>query len=601
MCGIVGEYNFSSKPNENWLINSLVNLEHRGPDNSGHKIIDNLSIGHRRLSILDLSVNGNQPFENSQSIFAYNGETYNFQELAQKIGDKKLKSQTDTEVIQRLLDISLNNISCLRGMFAFGYYNKRSKSLYLARDQFGIKPLYYHYNEERLVFSSEIGPLINREDYNVEVNNEALEEHLLLGYALKDKTLFRGIKRILPGEVLKVSVNGVSVQHCYNLNRESQSSYKDLAAVLDDSVKAHSMADVRIGLMLSGGFDSNLLLSAIKSESLEQKLIAFNAGSDSVEDKSLYLEREIAKDISELFDVEFKKIGIRGFSDDHIKKVFDISEEPVCNPSSLLIDIITSRAKDSGVTILFSGHGGDELFAGYRRHIAAYYLDKVKCLEHLVPAWLIKKLNNYPNIQRFLTALKSTNMEPLFLNLIGLNFVERDIVKIKNLEKSLKRIDRQFDISNKNESSLSRTLTCEYPNYLASQNLINMDKISMANSVEVRVPFIDVKMFNYANSQSIKMFIRRFSGKIALRNLAKERLPAKIFTLKKSGFSPDLDAIVSSGYAKEILLDDKAGDRLFYDHKAVSRLLESSNRTASDNMMLYNLMILEHWFRKYID
>lgn len=602
MCGIVGEYNFLSKPNEDWLVNSLKNIEHRGPDNSGYRIIDNLSIGHRRLSILDLSDKGNQPFENSHSIFAYNGETYNYKDLSKKLDNEILNSQTDTEVIHRLLDISLTNVSDLRGMFAFGYYEKSSKSLYLARDHFGIKPLYYHCNEDRLVFSSEIGPLVNREDYDIEVNNEALEEHLLLGYAVKDKTLFSGIKRILPGEILKVSCDGLTVQQFHSVITDGQSSgCKDLATVLDDSVKAHSMADVRIGLMLSGGFDSNLLLSAIKKDSLEHKLTAFNAGSDNSEDKTLYLEREIAKDIAELFDVDFQKIGIRGFSDNHIKKVFDISEEPVCNPSSLLVDIITSQANKSGVKVLFSGHGGDELFGGYRRHLAAHNLDKLKYLKYLAPSWLTRILNSFPNIQRVLAALKSNNMEPLFLNLIGLNFVKRNILKFKTLDSSIERINQQFDISNTNESILSRTLICEYPNYLASQNLINMDKISMANSVEVRVPFIDIDMFEHANSISSKKLIGGYSGKLPLRKLAGARLPESIFGLKKSGFSPDLEAIVSSKYAKQLLADEKSRARSFYDHRAVGKLLRSSRRTASDNMMLYNLMVLEHWFRKYID
>ena len=616
MCGIIGEFRFDKKKIDNENFKTKLNsIKHRGPDGDGIWVNKSCILGHVRLSIIDLSENGAQPMKSTKNnIITYNGELFNYKDLKTRIDENIIfKSNSDTEVLLNLLDADLSVLKDLRGMFAFAYYDSNLDELLLVRDQLGIKPLYYHINENRIVFGSEIRTILLDPEYKIGVNKKALKEHLILGYSLNEETLFDGIKRLGAGNTLKVSHNKIKKENYFDvLTFVSKPSNKnvDLDKCLEHSTEIHSISDVKLGMMLSGGFDSNLILSYLNSTgNLNNEFIAFNAGLDSKSesknsiDKALYSERSIAKKITDNFEVKLKKIAVSPKNFISIEEFINIVEEPVCNPSGFLINEICAKAKSTSNKVLFSGHGGDEIFGGYRRHMAVKFISYFKIMKifaNLIPIKLIKSNDLY----RIISSLKSKN-QYFELAAIGLQSLSDNMINstdfITKNDLIIMANEYEKPIEGSKLSPLKNMMALEFNSYLSAQNLINMDKSSMANSVEVRVPFLNLEVIKKGFEFTDQELVKGTTNKIPLRKLARLKLPEELFKLRKSGFGPSLKEMISSKEVKELLTGKKTIKRGIINVKQIKSKLDSNKFSNSEMMQFLNFAFIEQWHRTYID
>lgn len=616
MCGIIGEFRFDKKKIDKENFKAKLNsIKHRGPDGEGIWSNDNCILGHVRLSIIDLSENGAQPMKSAQNnIISYNGELYNHKDLKNRIDDTIVfKSSSDTEVLLNLLDADLNVLKDLRGMFAFAYFDSKNDELILVRDQLGIKPLYYHVNDNRIVFGSEIRTILLDPEYERSVNEKALKEHLILGYALNEETLFKGIHRLGAGHYLRISLDGIKKEKYFDIvDYVSKASNKkvDLDRCLKYSINIHAVSDVKLGMMLSGGFDSNLILNYLNATgNLNNEFIAFNAGlgleseSESTIDKTLYSERAIAEKIAHRYKVKLKKIEVSAEKFIKIKEFIDIIEEPICNPSGFLINEICGKAKDTSNKVLFSGHGGDEIFGGYRRHMAAKFIGSLKGLRwlaNLIPKNLIKS----NDLHRIVSSMKS-KYQFFELSAIGIQSLDDGLINSDNIitKRDLDIMAKEFErpIKGSSLSTLKKMMALEFKGYLSAQNLINMDKFSMINSIEVRVPFLNLEIikrgFKFIDDDLVKKKI----NKIPLRNLATKKLPKEIFKLKKSGFGPSLKSLLYSPESIELLTGDITKSRGIINTDNILKKINNNKISQAEIMQLINFAFIERWFRTYID
>ena len=616
MCGIIGEFRFDKKKidKENFKA-KLKSIKHRGPDGEGIWSNDNCMLGHVRLSIIDLSEKGAQPMKSSRNnIISYNGEIYNYKDLKSRIDDTiTFKSNSDTEVLLNLLDTDFSVLKDLRGMFAFAYFNSKSDELILVRDQLGIKPLYYHANDNRIIFGSEIRTILLDPEYDLSVNEKALKEHLMLGYALDEGTLFKGIHRLGAGHALRISLNGIKKEKYFDIiDYVSKPSSKkvELNKCLKQSVNIHGVSDVKLGMMLSGGFDSNLILYYLNvTGNLNNEFIAFNAGLGSesefasTTDIALYSERTIAEKMASEHKVKLKKIEVSPEKFIKIKDFIDIIEEPICNPSGFLINDICGKAKDSSNKVLFSGHGGDEIFGGYRRHMAAKFIGGLKGLRwlaNLIPKKLIKS----NDLHRIISAMKS-KYQFFELSAIGIQSLDDGLIYPDNIitKMDLDIMAKEFErpIEGTSLSALKKMMALEFKGYLSAQNLINMDKFSMRNSIEARVPFLNLEIikrgFQFGDNDLVKMK----TNKIPLRNLAREKLPKEIFKLKKSGFGPSLKSLLYSPESIELLTGNITKSRGIVNTDNILKKINNNNISQAEIMQLINFAFIEQWFRSYVD
>lgn len=617
MCGIIGEFRFDQKQIDKLNFKAkLASIKHRGPDGNGIWTNNTSCIlGHVRLSIIDLSENGAQPMISAENnVISYNGELFNYKDLKKRLNsDIVFKGDSDTEVLLNLLDADISVLKELRGMFAFAYYDSKKDELLLVRDQLGIKPLYYHINDNRIVFGSEIRTILLDPEYKISANQKALREHLILGYSLNEETLFDGIHRLGAGELMRVSLEGVKNETYFNtIDFVSKSSNADLSLdkCMEHTMNIHAISDVKLGMMLSGGFDSNLLLSYLSStKNLNAKFKAFNAGLDSNTglnnntDKALFSERSIAEKIAENFNVDLEKISVSSKKFIKIEKFIEIIEEPVCNPSGFLINEICGKARDSLNKVLFSGHGGDEIFGGYRRHMASKFIGNLKWFRwfaNLIP----KKLIRSNDVYRIISAMKSKNRY-FQLSAIGLQSLDDGLINSKGFitQKDIELMASEFEkpIESSNLSPLKKMMALEFNGYLSAQNLINMDKSSMANSIEVRVPFLNLEVMKRGFNFTDEQLVQGKKNKLPLRELAIKKLPKEIFKLKKSGFSPSLKDMIDSKEIKDLLLGERTDKRGIINVKKLKQKLELNKFSNSEMMQLLNFAFIEQWHRNYID
>lgn len=616
MCGISGIYRFDKKKVKKSDIENQLNLiRHRGPDGSGIYVNQNIGLGHVRLSILELSEAGAQPMKDDRNeyVLTYNGETYNYEYLRKylKIPAKKYSGNSDTEVILNgLIQQKENFVKQMEGMFAFALYDKKANKMILARDHFGIKPLYYHCNSNRIVFSSEIKPLLTDNEIVIKEDMESIKEHLVLGYALEPKTAFKDVFKLPPGHLMIVGENGIEIKKYWDIEELIVSNDNTFSDKFNESVLKHTMADVPLGMFLSGGFDSNIILQSLyRHNKTSTNFNAYNIGSENknVTENNLFSERNIARLSSKMFKTNLVEINIEGTQFISFSEAIKTVEEPVCNPSNILIDHITKLAHKNGNKVLISGHGGDEVFGGYRRHVAIRYL---KYLKTPIGRFLLKKLKNRlgENLYyRLKMATEKGNMVPHFdLISLGWDAIHQykclgDFIDDEDINKMRSKIQNIISPLEK-YSPLKQMMLLDLSTYLCAQNLINMDKFSMKNSIEVRVPYLYKPLTSIGLSQKDKGLIKGKKTKVLIRGYAKNTLPSEIQNIKKSGFSPALIDLAQSDEVQNILFSKKAKERGIFDLDNLKKFINKTSKfTESDAMALLNYVYVEQWFRTFID
>lgn len=543
MCGICGIYGQENKI----LIQKMLDvLKHRGPDGQGVYSDKNLTLGHSRLSIIDLSENGKQPMSNEEGDIwlSVNGEIYNFKELRdqlEKLGHN-FHSNSDSEtIIHAYEEFDLEFIKKLRGMFAFALYDKKKNSLILARDPIGKKPLYYANHNGCLFFASEIKSLLAAGIPRL-VDKTALWSYLAYQYPLGERTLFQGVQKLLPGHMLIHNEKEFIVYKYWDIvenviNENEDYFARKLLKILENATKLRMNSDVPVGAFLSGGIDSSAVV-ALARPHYDNNFHTFSLGFET------FSELPYAKKVSEYLDTDHHEVQITSkmvLRD--LKKIAWIYDEPLGDAAIINTYFLSKEAKKY-VTVVLTGDGGDELFAGY----APYSINPR--INSLLKNTLIKNSANfltnlfykryYPsnfqsinNKMRYLDFFLDSSFDRIHLNsqrMMGDNEIE-GITSLPNVD-----INSHANFPNGQQTTLGKMLALDCKNLLPEKFLMKVDKGTMANSVEARVPLLDVELIQFAFTIPPQLKIKNGQEKYILRKAVQGLLPREILQRPKLGF-----------------------------------------------------------------
>ena len=599
MCGFVGYINKEKDKKDN--IKKMADLiAHRGPDSEGYYTDENIALGFRRLSIIDLN-NGSQPIynEDKSKVIIFNGEIYNFEPLRKDLIKKghTFTTKTDTEVIlhgyeeygEKILDK-------LRGMFAFVIYDKNTKELFAARDFYGIKPLYYAKMGNTFIFGSEIKSFLIHPHFKKELNYKMLEYYLTFQYSPGNETFFKNVYKLMPGHYLKYKNGKLEIKKYYEIKfkQDKSKTYDEwkqgIKERLADSIKAHKISDVEVGSFLSSGVDSSYIATC--SDVDKTFTVGFN--------NEKYSEINYAKDLSEKINTQnISKIITKEEYFKNLPNIIYYMDEPVADPSAIALYFVTQIASEN-VKVSLSGEGADEIFGGYNIY-----------QEPLTDAWYYK----IPYPIRFAIG----KVASIFPHKRGINFLIRRGLKLEDRfvgnafifnNKEVKKI-----LCNKRKTKGFQDLTKPYYDKVAGKDditkmqyidfnfwlvgdiLTKADKMSMANSLEVRVPFLDRPLIDYATSLPTEFKVDKTTTKKIFRDIASEVLEDKVSTKKKLGFPVPIRVWLKEDETYESVSKVFMKDDKFFNQKAILKLLDDHKKGKADNSRkIWTIYVFLIWY-----
>jgi asparagine synthase (glutamine-hydrolysing) len=600
-------------------------LTHRGPDDEGIYLNDQVVLGHRRLSIIDLN-SGHQPISNEDGSvwIVFNGEIYNFRELRAGLLARGhvFRTNTDTEVIVHLYEEhGPDCVTRLNGMFALAIWDDRNKSLILSRDRVGIKPLYYTQVGGNLSFASEIKALLTDRRVPRDVNLPAIDAGLSHLFGTGPETLLNGVLKLLPGHTLIVSGGKVREYEYWDLrfrtpatqdNEESIS--RSLERLLEDVVAGHMISDVPVGVLLSGGVDSTAMLS-IATRHTHQRIKSFTvgfAGADFAD------ERPFARLASRHFGSEHHEITVSAeqFREFWPAYVWHM-EELVCEPPAIALHYVTQLARQH-VKVLISGEGGDEAFAGYQNYRNLLWLERLKGLGPFVAGSaassfdLLAKIRPHPRWSRFARVMR-TPLSSYYLSRTSGRSNDPQQLRSRLYSASLRAefSDTEADWYFRTlfervaaEPVLNQMLYVDTKSWLPDDLLVKADKITMASSVELRVPLLDHRILEFAATLPARWKVRGLETKYILKKILKDRVPDAIIRRPKTGFPVPFETWMRTDlrdYVRSVLLDQRTVDRGYFDPRAIRTLLAQFQSGESLGAELFSLVTLELWHRQFID
>ena len=619
MCGICGKLNFDrGEPVDIGLIRSMMDLiRHRGPDGGGHYVSGQIGLGHRRLSIIDLST-GDQPMSNEDNTIwvVYNGEIYNFPELRDELIKQghTFKSTTDTEVIiHQYEEKGAECVESFRGMFAFALWDEPKKTLLLARDRVGIKPLYYAHRGGSLVFSSEIKSILADPSVKKSFNYCAIDRFITHYYLPGRETLFEGINKLEPGHYLIARDATIEVRKYWDLKfpdvRKDWSfneAVTNLRSLLRRTVKDHMISDVPVGVLLSGGVDSTGVLR-YAAEQAEQPLHTFTIG---FEGQQFSDERPYARLASKRYGTRHQEITMSpGDFQNFLPRYVWHMEEPVCEPPAVALYFVSQLARESSVKVLLSGEGGDEAFGGYQTYRNLVLLEGLKAF--FGPAkWLLRsglktlgdvgwsrvtpyaRLIDQPVAEYYLS--RTRTRDALFQR-FKTNLYTSDFVKLLNghqeheMTKSLFKTVRQQPL-------LNRLLYIDTKTWLPDDLLIKADKMTMATSVELRVPLLDYQVLEFAASLPSNYKVRGWTTKRVLKAALSESVPREILNRPKTGFPVPYEEWLRKEmreFVSDHLLSENSFLSSFCRKEAVHDLLKAHQNGEKVSKEVFCMLVLE--------
>jgi len=642
MCGIIGV--LGELPKQEKFIKARDEMMHRGPDDAGvfYDNKDGIALGHRRLAIIDLSKSGRQPFASNDGrfILVFNGEIYNYLELRKELESwYNFKTNTDTEVLlATYIKWGEKSLQRLQGMFAFSIWDKKNKSLFIARDRLGIKPLYYAENKNSFYFSSEIKGILKFNVIPRYLNKQAFLDYLSYRYVLGKFTFFKGIYSLLPGYCAIIKKNKkIKIKKYWDLpvisdkyDPSEEVVLKETEDLLWKTVRSHMISDAPLGAYLSGGLDSSLLV-AMMSKISSKKIKTFSIGFKEDGFNEFKYARKVAKHV----DADHTEIILQGNDYvDLLQESISFKDTPLSVPNEVAVHMLSKKLKEH-ISVVLSGEGADELFGGYGRLFRSGYdlerirllqlgsdflknHDKVKLLYNLKLKYPI--LKNYSDLDHFINEYTYCDFT--------------DKKKLLNKEYFISsKVDFKsrgyFDTINSKLSTLS--LADKYIYHMQKIHIVGLlhrlDSMTMSRSVEARVPFVDHKLVEYVSALPLKYKIAWKSDrdkklallensnqiseihditKYILRKIASKYLPVSIIKRKKVGFPVPLDEWFNgdfSNMAKEILLSNNALSKDLYNVDVLKKVLNNNvNNNLSTNFKSLNIWMLinmEIWMKKY--
>ncbi len=634
MCGING----FTWPDKELIDKMNETIEHRGPDDSGIYVSDEVSFGHVRLSIIDLTKRGHQPMEYEHNgkklIITYNGEIYNFFEIRKYLESQgyAFKSKTDTEVIlAAYMNLGPDCVKFFNGMWAFAIYDPENGKIFLSRDRLGIKPLYYYIDKYKFIFSSEVKAILLHDNLNISIRNESLIEYLMFRSTYGENTFIDNIKKLLPGNnmLFDLKTKELNIFEFWDVpiidnEDDEHESIKRVEELMRKSIDRRMISDVPVGSILSGGLDSSI--STAYMGETKKDLNTFTVRFKN----SNFDEGEYATKVSNYLSTKHHEIWI-DFDTfiDAMQKYASLKDEPIGVPNEIALFLLSKRIRDSGVYVVLSGEGSDEIFYGYNRIFRSPYdLERMQLIS--LYAETEKLMNRYEKLYNKYNGKLITKMEDLILYLYPY-WKERDISKVIREKKDIQSIIK------KTKDDIRKLVgRIPYDNYrklsyffikLHLPILLNrVDNSTMMNAVETRVPFIDHELveyvFNLPNylknpfksidewKESIDMTSDEIAEnkdipKYILKKLAEKKIPSDIVWRKKIGFPiPFLewkDRLID--YAKNILLSKESYLIKYFDlegvQEVIAEILNSGNNY--DIQRLWMLISLELWLRNWSD
>lgn len=611
MCGFIGF--FDTRENKEVIVERMMDrVIHRGPDMGGKYIDAHCGLGFRRLSILDLSEAGAQPLysEDGNKILVFNGEIYNYTEIREDLMVKgyKFKSNTDSEVLIHGYDeYGEALVNKLRGMFAFCIWDKVEQKIFAARDNFGIKPFYfyeYEYNGQKaLMIASEIKAFLDHPSFEKEVNKKALKPYLTFQYSAQpDETFFKGVKRLKPGHYFTYQNGEMNIQKYWEVNFNDQhktleENIADIRAVIDDSVKMHKQSDVPVGSFLSGGVDS----SYITEQLMPDKTFSIGFAEDTFD------ETTHAEDLSNILNIENIKRTID--ADDCLGMLPTIQyhmDEPQSNPSTMPLYFLSKLVKDNDVTVVLSGEGADEIFGGYEWYGLDEGQKKLKKLPNFILKPAASLAKHLPNFRGKTTLLRAGR--PVEETFIGqaLVFEEDEAKDILNSDyqqsRSVKDITDKVYSLVQGKDDVTKKQFLDIKLFMAGDILQKADKMSMAHSLELRVPFLDKEVMKVGEQIGSEQKITNGTTKYVLRKAAEKSLPEEWFKRKKKGFPVPIKLWFQEEkyyqFVKEYFQADYVDQ--FFDREKINQLLDDHYQGVVNNARkIYTVLVFLVWYKRY--
>jgi asparagine synthase (glutamine-hydrolysing) len=623
MCGITGRFNFSpTQPIDRGRLRAMTTaLAHRGPDADGYYIGDGVGLGHRRLSIIDLST-GDQPLSNEDGTIwtVFNGEIYNFAEVREELESfgHVFRTNTDTEIIVHGYEQwGPDAVTRFRGMFAIALWDAPRRRLLLVRDRLGVKPLYYSLLSSGMVFGSEIKALLQDPDVPRDWSAEALDAYLALQYVPCPQTIYEAVFKLPAAHYLLAEPGRVSIKRYWDLpftgtgdiSREDE--YLDqLEALLFEAVKLRMISDVPLGAFLSGGIDSSLVVAAMTKQSTS-RVVTTSVGFS----EHAFNELAYARTVATHLKTDAHEKVVEPDIADLLPKLAWHLDEPFADSSAVPTYYVSKAAREH-VTVALSGDGGDELWAGYARHRVEHSELMVRRLlgasgTHLA-GWVGAKL---PLTMKGARSLRHLALDPadayakkhaygLFDDSVRTGLYSRDFAL------TVRDADPYISFRRAHEACasadpLDRALYVDVNTYLVDDILTKVDKMSMAVSLEARDPLLDHKLLEFSATIPSALKLKKGRSKYLLRRLLERYVPASIVDRPKHGFSAPVGEWLRgplSRMAGDLLQDGRLRDRGIFDASAVRKLwIEHRSREHDHTHRLWSLMMLELWFREYVD
>lgn len=633
MCGIAGVFAFNEegKTKINLIDAAIKTLNKRGPDAEGMLKNEQLALGHARLAIIDTSNQANQPFtdETGKFTIVFNGEIFNYKVLKQELVTKGIlfRTESDTEVLLKLfIEEGKSCVNKLNGFFSFAIYNHAKKELFFARDRYGIKPFVYSLQNDFFCFASELKALLK---FNIpkKINKAALLQYFHLNYIAGSHSMLEGVQKLLPGHCAVLSSSGLSIEQYYQINQQEiqqhkQLNYNDsctkLYSLLDDAVKLRMIADVPLGAFLSGGIDSSII-TALAARHTNQ----LNTFSIGFKDEPLFDETGYAKLVAKKCNTNHTVFSLT--NNDlyaNLNDMLDYIDEPFADSSALNVYILSQQTRKK-VTVALSGDGADEMFAGYNKHAAAFAVlnnqYQIKRLKHLAPVFsalpqsrnsrlgnLIRQFNKLTTGARLTDSERYWQWagfykETQLLHLFKAGFILDSNVKTYKEDKN--NLLAAFNTTQ--EPSMNQVLLSDMKMVLAGDMLTKVDSMSMANSLEVRVPFLDYRVVDFAFGLPDTFKINAKNRKIILKDTFKKELPVEIFHRSKKGFEvpllkwfkTDLRALI----VDDLLSEKMIAEQQIFNYDAIKQLLKHlfSANPGDAVAKVWALIVFQNWYKKY--
>jgi len=624
MCGIVGYYGHNTR---DFSDESKLNLiSHRGPDHQSSIEGSNYFLGHTRLSIQDVSETANQPMysDDKAYVLIFNGEIYNHKLLRTKLlFDIDFKTTGDTEtLLYGLINFGTGFIEKINGIFAFSFLNIATGDMILSKDHFGVKPLYYHQNKREIYFSSELKAISNHKRENLSIDKFAIKNYINFLWSPGEKTPYNEIKKLLPGSYISGNINDINnlkTTKYYSVPFRGEywngHSEVDLILKLENhllkAVERQMLSDVPLGFFLSGGLDSSLLVAMARrlNPNLEINCYTIRVESnDGFTDDLLY-----AKKVADHLKVNLKIIDAKNDILKDFDKVIYHLDEPQADPAPINVYNICKAARQDGVKVLIGGTAGDDIFSGYRRHQALRFESIIDKIPVFIRKVIKKSITNLESQKPFVRRAKKmvSNLEKTREERMMRYFswLDDEILKDLFLEPNNYNCFSYFDELTKsipiNTSDLNKMLFWEINTFLADHNLNYTDKLSMAVGVEVRVPYLDQELVEFATKIPENLKLKGNETKYILKKVAEKYLPKSVIYRPKTGFgAPVRDWILNDMdfLIEDYLSEESINKRGIFNFQKVSELIENNKIGKIDaSYPIWSLLSIESWMRQFLD